>query len=100
MAAQFFLKNVHVEMRKAASELFGQPENTHRPNVFGELMRILISPTEKVKQAVDLVLGGGLDPDITLHMRMLMNRCLNCTFSYTKLVKKESETLLNKLGKV
>ncbi|KAL7608280.1 hypothetical protein Lser_V15G13363 [Lactuca serriola] len=86
VAAQFFLKNVHVEMRKAASELFGQPENTHRPNVFGELMRILISPTEKVKQAVDLVLGGGLDPDITLHMRMLMNRsvralqaALDCT---------------------
>ncbi|CAH1412826.1 unnamed protein product [Lactuca virosa] len=49
-------------------------------------MRILISPTEKVKQAVDFVLGGGLDPDITLHMRMLMNRsvralqaALDCT---------------------
>ncbi|KAI3714427.1 hypothetical protein L1987_73029 [Smallanthus sonchifolius] len=86
VAAQFFLKNVHVEMRKAASELFGPPQNHHRPNVFGELMRILISPTEEVKQAVDSVLSGGLDPDITLHMRMLMNRsvralqaALDCT---------------------
>ncbi|XP_024975360.1 uncharacterized protein LOC112513356 [Cynara cardunculus var. scolymus] len=86
VAAQFFLKNVHFEMRKAASELFGQPQSHHRPNVFGELMRILISPTEKVKQAVDSVLSGGSDPDITLHMRMLMNRsvraleaALDCT---------------------
>lgn len=86
VAAQFFLKNVHFEMRKAASELFGEPQSHHRPNVFGELMRILISPTEKVKQAVDSVLSGGSDPDITLHMRMLMNRsvraleaALDCT---------------------
>ncbi|KAK9052284.1 hypothetical protein SSX86_028913 [Deinandra increscens subsp. villosa] len=86
VAAQFFLKNVHVEMRNAASELFGPPQNQHRPNVFGELMRVLISPTEEVKQAVDSVLSGRLDPDITLHMRMLMNRsvralqaALDCT---------------------
>ncbi|GJU07123.1 hypothetical protein Tco_1123553 [Tanacetum coccineum] len=86
VAAQFFLKNVHVEMRKAASDLFGEPQNHHRPNVFGELMRILVSPTEKVKQAVDSVLSGGSDPDIVLHMRMLMNRsvralqaALDCT---------------------
>ncbi|KAM0058503.1 hypothetical protein Hdeb2414_s0005g00170921 [Helianthus debilis subsp. tardiflorus] len=86
VAAQFFLKNVHVEMRKAASELFGPAQDHNRPNVFGELMRILISPTEKVKQAVDSVLSGGSDPDITLHMRMLMNRsvralqaALDCT---------------------
>jgi hypothetical protein len=80
VAAQFFLKNVHVEMRKAASDLFGEPKSHHRPNVFGELMRILISPTEIVKQAVDSVLSGGSDPDITLHMRMLMNRYLGCRF--------------------
>ncbi|KAI7737249.1 hypothetical protein M8C21_022982 [Ambrosia artemisiifolia] len=86
VAAQFFLKNVHAEMRKAASELFGPPQNRNRPNVFGELMRILVSPTEKVKQAVNSVLSGGSDPDITLHMRMLMNRsvralqsALDCT---------------------
>ncbi|XP_076939614.1 uncharacterized protein LOC143608470 [Bidens hawaiensis] len=86
VAAQFFLKNVHVEMRKAASDLFGPPQNHNRPNVFGELMRILVSPTEAVKQAVDSVLSGGSHPDITLHMRMLMNRsvralqaALDCT---------------------
>ncbi|KAL4568149.1 hypothetical protein LXL04_023755 [Taraxacum kok-saghyz] len=94
VAVQFFLKNVHGEMRKAASELFGKPENSHRPNVFGELMRVLISPTEKVKQAVDLVLGGKADPDITLHMRMLMNRsvrALQAAMDCTKKVIRNSE---------
>uniref|UniRef100_A0A5B7BUU6 Transmembrane protein n=1 Tax=Davidia involucrata TaxID=16924 RepID=A0A5B7BUU6_DAVIN len=86
VAAQFFLKNVHLEMRNAASDLFGQPDYLqHRPNVFGELMRVLISPSEDVKEAVNWVLGSGVDPDISLHMRMLMNRsvravqaALNC----------------------
>lgn len=75
MAAQFFLKNVHPEMRKAASDLFGSPEFLlSRANVYGELMRVLISPSDDVKAAVNWVLGGGGDPDISLHMRMLMNR--------------------------
>ncbi|KAL1151613.1 hypothetical protein V6Z11_A09G054400 [Gossypium hirsutum] len=87
VAAQFFLKNVHPDMRNAASELFGKPESLQsRPNVFGELMRILISPSRDVEEAVNWVIGnGGRDPDITLHMRMLMNRsvraaqaALNC----------------------
>ncbi|XP_052874982.1 uncharacterized protein LOC108457319 isoform X2 [Gossypium arboreum] len=87
VAAQFFLKNVHPDMRNAASELFGKPESLQsRPNVFGELMRILISPSRDVQEAVNWVIGnGGRDPDITLHMRMLMNRsvraaqaALNC----------------------
>ncbi|MBA0829484.1 hypothetical protein Goarm_014089, partial [Gossypium armourianum] len=87
VAAQFFLKNVHPEMRNAVSELFGKPESLQsRPNVFGELMRILISPSRDVEEAVNWVIGnGGRDPDITLHMRMLMNRsvraaqaALNC----------------------
>ena len=44
--------------------LFGKPDDFHdRPNVFGELMRVLISPLE-----------NGKDPNITLYMRMLMNR--------------------------
>ena len=74
MAAQFFLKNVHPEMRKAASDLFGFPELLpSRPNVYGELMRVLISPSDDVKAAVNWVLAGG-DPDVSLHMRMLMNR--------------------------
>ena len=62
-------------MRNAASELFGKPEFLRsRPNVFGELMRILISPSRDVEEAVNWVLGGGREHDITLHMRMLMNR--------------------------
>lgn len=75
MGAQFFLKNVHPEMRAAASELFGYPEALQSgPNVFGELMRVLISPSVDVKEAVDWVVGYGADPDVSLHMRMLMNR--------------------------
>lgn len=78
MAAQFFLKNINIEMRKAAYELFGEPENLEkRPNVFGELMRVLISPSQSVEQAVNWVLNGQKDPDIAVHMRMLMNRYCN-----------------------
>jgi hypothetical protein len=62
-------------MRNVASKLFGQPEQLQaRPNVFGELMRILISPSENVEEVVNWVLHDGVDPDISLHMRMLMNR--------------------------
>lgn len=86
VASQFFLKNVHPEMRNVAFKLFGQPEQLQaRPNVFGELMRILISPSENVEEVVNWVLHDGVDPDISLHMRMLMNRsvrapraALNC----------------------
>lgn len=78
MAAQFFLKNVHSEMRFAASELFGNPGSLHlQPNVFGELMRVLISPSEDVEEAVNWALGGRGDPEFSLHMRMLMNRYCN-----------------------
>lgn len=62
-------------MRSAASDLFGQSEVLQsRPNVFGELMRVLISPSKSVEEAVNWVLAGGADPDISLHMRMLMNK--------------------------
>nr|XP_043605984.1 uncharacterized protein LOC122578153 [Erigeron canadensis] len=88
VAAQFFLKNIHVKMRKAASDLFGELQTHHRPNVFGELLRILISPTEKVKQAVDSVLGGRSEPDITLHMRMLMNRSVRALHAALDCTKK------------
>ncbi|XP_031258312.1 uncharacterized protein LOC116116362 [Pistacia vera] len=75
VAAQFFLKNVHPEMRMAASDLFGRIDSLQaRPNVFGELMRALISPSEDVKEAVNWVLNNGVDPDVSLHMRMLTNR--------------------------
>lgn len=75
MAAQFFLKNMHSQMRTAALNLFGDPQVLGlRPNVFGELMRVLISPSEDVEAAVNWVIGGGENPDISLHMRMLMHR--------------------------
>lgn len=75
VAAQFFLKNVHSQMRKAASTLFGKPGNFQsRPNTFGELMRATISPSKTVQEAVNWTLRGGPDPHITLHMRMLMNK--------------------------
>ncbi|KAF8108158.1 hypothetical protein N665_0114s0048 [Sinapis alba] len=77
VASQFFLKNVHPEMRAAAFELFGEQEQgSSAPggNVFGELMMSLISPTKDVKDAVDWVLRETGDPDISLHMRMLMSK--------------------------
>ncbi|GAB4848648.1 hypothetical protein Ancab_003359 [Ancistrocladus abbreviatus] len=87
VGAQFFLKNIHTEMRNAASELFGKPELLgSRPNVFGELMRVLISPSQSIEEAVKSVLTDDMDPVISLHMRMLMNRpvravqaALSCT---------------------
>lgn len=75
MASQFFLKNVHPEMRAAAVELFReQGSSAPGANVFGELMMSLISPTKDVKDAVDWVLRETGDPDISLHMRMLMSK--------------------------
>lgn len=89
VAAQFFSKNIHIEMRQAASNLFGQPENIqYRPNVFGELMRVLISPSEDVKLAVNSVLDGGRDPDIALHMRMLMNRSVRAVQAALSCIRK------------
>ncbi|GAB2240755.1 hypothetical protein Droror1_Dr00021273 [Drosera rotundifolia] len=71
----FVMVNVHPDMRKTASELFGKPELLHsRPNVFGELINILISPSESIEEAVDSVFPNADNPDISLHMRMLMNR--------------------------
>ncbi|XP_063948643.1 uncharacterized protein LOC108216077 isoform X2 [Daucus carota subsp. sativus] len=89
VAAQFFLKNIHIKMREVAMNLFGKPNDLHdRPNVFGELMRVLISPLENVKLAVNSVLGDGKDPDIALHMRMLMNRSLRATQAALSCIKK------------
>ncbi|XP_027357494.1 uncharacterized protein LOC113866895 [Abrus precatorius] len=74
MAAQFFLKNIHSEMRIVALDLFGDPKVPElRPNVFGELMRVLISPSQDVEAAVNWVIGAGENPHFSLHMRMLMN---------------------------
>ncbi|GAB2284158.1 hypothetical protein Dimus_018625 [Dionaea muscipula] len=78
VAAQFFLKNIHPDMRNAAYELFGKPEVLHsRPNVFGELMKVLVFPSQSIEEAVMSVLPTGADPDISVHMRMLMNRLDN-----------------------
>lgn len=89
VAAQFFLKNVHIKMREVAMNLFGKPEDLHnRPNVFGELMRVLISPLEDIKLAVNSVLGDGRDPDIALHMRMLMNRSVRATQAALSCIRK------------
>ncbi|THG13800.1 hypothetical protein TEA_001801 [Camellia sinensis var. sinensis] len=96
VAAQFFLKNVYSEMRKLRKvyDLFGRPENLqYRPNVFGELMRVLISPSENVKEAVNWVLGDGVDPDITLHMRMLMNRSLRAVQAALNCIRKAMDNL-------
>ncbi|XVE84198.1 hypothetical protein DITRI_Ditri16bG0151000 [Diplodiscus trichospermus] len=94
VGAQFFLKNIHPGMRNAASELFGRPESLClRPNVFGELMRILISPSRDVEEAVNWVLGGGRDPDITLHMRMLMNRSVRAAQAALNCLKRATDNL-------
>lgn len=71
---QFFLKNIHPNMRRAALNLFGDPYMmSSRPNVFGELMRVLAAPSDSIREAVNWVLNG-VDPDVALHMRMLSNR--------------------------
>ncbi|KAL6659873.1 hypothetical protein ACP70R_002702 [Stipagrostis hirtigluma subsp. patula] len=71
---QFFLKNIHPGMKAAASALFGLPDSLHaRPNTFGELMRAIISPSTAIQEAVRWALKGA-NPDIVLHMRMMMNR--------------------------
>lgn len=71
-------------MRNAASDLFGLSDVLQsRPNVFGELMRFLVSPSKSVEEAVNWVLGGEADPDISLHMRMLMNKYSNITLKFS-----------------
>ncbi|KAA0046256.1 uncharacterized protein E6C27_scaffold284G00590 [Cucumis melo var. makuwa] len=96
VAAQFFLKNIHPTMRAAASNLFGWPEVLEsRPNVFGELMRVLISPSKNVEEAVFSVLKSGADPDISLHMRMLMNRSVRGLQAAVQCIRK---AMLNLTG--
>ncbi|GAA0139678.1 hypothetical protein LIER_01175 [Lithospermum erythrorhizon] len=92
--AQFFLKNIHPEMAKAAADLFGRSEDlSYRPNVFGELMRLLVTPSEEVEKAVNWALGGGSDPDIVLHMRMLMNRSVRAVQAALNCIEKAVQNL-------
>ncbi|KAF5932840.1 hypothetical protein HYC85_029011 [Camellia sinensis] len=89
VAAQFFLKNIHPQMRRASSALFGKTEVLQsRPNIFGELMKFIISPSRNVEEAVDWVLNAGPDPHLALHMRMLMNRSPRAVKAALNCVKK------------
>ncbi|TKY63026.1 hypothetical protein E2542_SST12891 [Spatholobus suberectus] len=99
VAAQFFLKNIYSQMRIAAFDLFGDPQVLgSRPNVFGELMRILISPSKDVEAAVNWVIGGEDNPDISLHMRMLMNRSIRAVQAALYCIKKaiQSQRLMSR----
>ncbi|KAL3032033.1 hypothetical protein AAZX31_02G061700 [Glycine max] len=103
VAAQFFLKNIHSQMRTAALNLFSDPQVLGiRPNVFGELMRVLIFPSEDVEAAVNWVIGGGENPDISLHMRMLMNRSGRAVQAMLRCLKKviRSQHLMSSRPKV
>ncbi|XP_020581909.1 uncharacterized protein LOC110025660 isoform X2 [Phalaenopsis equestris] len=74
VAIQFFLKNINPGMKNAASILFGDTKLVKsRPNVFGELLRFIVTPSQAILEAINWVLKGK-DPDIALHMRMLTNR--------------------------
>ncbi|KAG4927367.1 hypothetical protein JHK85_053853 [Glycine max] len=67
--------NEMYKMRIAAFDLFGDPQVLgSQPNVFGELLRVLISPSKEVEAAVNWVIGDEENPDISLHMQILMNR--------------------------
>ncbi|KAL6996896.1 hypothetical protein U1Q18_007021 [Sarracenia purpurea var. burkii] len=89
VAIQFFLKNIHPQMRSASSALFGKTELLQsRPNIFGELMRVIVSPSINVEEAVNWVLNGGPDPHLALHMRMLMNRSPRAVTASLNCIKK------------
>ncbi|XP_019458810.1 PREDICTED: uncharacterized protein LOC109358810 [Lupinus angustifolius] len=93
VGAQFFLKNIHSPMRIAAFDLFGDPKVLgSRPNVFGEIMRVLIAPSKEVEAAVNWVIGNGENPDISLHMRMLMNRSVRAVQAALHCIKKAIES--------
>ncbi|KAL3630850.1 hypothetical protein CASFOL_023834 [Castilleja foliolosa] len=99
-ASQFFLRNVNLEMREAAFDLFGSPENLqYRANVFGELMRILMGPSRDVERAVNWALKGGGDPDIALHMRMMMNRSVRAKQAALDCLKKAIHNNLQIISK-
>ncbi|GJV57069.1 hypothetical protein Tco_1458074 [Tanacetum coccineum] len=88
VASQFFLKNVHVQMRKSASTLFGSTGCLRsRPNVIGELLKVMISPSPDVQRIVNWVVNEGRDPHIAVHMRMLMNRSLRAVTTVLNCIK-------------
>ncbi|KAF0895077.1 hypothetical protein E2562_006787 [Oryza meyeriana var. granulata] len=88
---QFFLKNVHPKMKTAATSLFGSPGSLHaRPNTFGELMQVIISPSRTVEKAVQWALKGS-SPDIVLHMRMMTNRPVRARKAAVSCIKRAIE---------
>ncbi|XP_018675784.2 uncharacterized protein LOC135627949 [Musa acuminata AAA Group] len=88
VAIQFFLKNVHPQMKNAALVLFGREDSLEsRPNVFGELMHVILSPTQAIEEAVDWVLQGA-DPDVVLHMRMMTNRSIRAIQAAVQCIKR------------
>ncbi|MQM06570.1 hypothetical protein Taro_039397 [Colocasia esculenta] len=100
VASQFFLKNIHVGMKHAALSLFGEPGSLQaRPNVFGELMRILISPSKAIEEAVNWVLKGSTEPDVTLHMRMMSNRSIRAIKAALNCVQKAVSSYQQQLAK-
>ncbi|CAI7795139.1 unnamed protein product, partial [Closterium sp. NIES-54] len=68
---QTFLKNLHPSMRESAHAIMGLPwDPNSRPNLFGEIARVLLLPTPAVADAVKWALGsGGKDADVVIHFR-------------------------------
>ncbi|KAH7404773.1 hypothetical protein KP509_15G042000 [Ceratopteris richardii] len=88
-ALQFFLKNQHLNMRESAKRLFGDPsEPLSRPNVFGELFKAFISPMPVIEEAVNWVLQGQPDPDISVHMRMLNSKSFSAPHAAYNCIQK------------
>lgn len=93
-AIQFFLKNIHPGMRDAALRLLGNPRlPSSRPNLFGELMKVIILPSHAVEEAVNWALNGGPDPDITIHMRMRASSSRRALHAASSCIKKSLHEL-------
>ncbi|BBN68154.1 hypothetical protein Prudu_305S000100 [Prunus dulcis] len=70
-----------------------QPEVLHfRPNVFGEMMRVLTTPSEDVEDAINWFFSG-VEPDISLHMRMLMNKSIRAAQAALNCIRKAKQNL-------
>ncbi|THU55666.1 hypothetical protein C4D60_Mb11t08970 [Musa balbisiana] len=99
VAIQFFLKNVHPQMKNAALVLFGREDSLEsRPNVFGELMHVILSPTQAIEEAVDWVLQGA-DPDVVLHMRMMTNRSIRAIQAAVQCIKRALSSFQQQIAK-
>ncbi|KAH7404775.1 hypothetical protein KP509_15G042000 [Ceratopteris richardii] len=76
-------------MRESAKRLFGDPsEPLSRPNVFGELFKAFISPMPVIEEAVNWVLQGQPDPDISVHMRMLNSKSFSAPHAAYNCIQK------------